>query len=150
MGFYLSIWRSIRRDQRHIKMLERRLQRRDERIERLIEEVGRLYEAQDRLQGKLDEAQGTIRDVRLAVGRVKVLEGHVDTGLRSLAELVAMVASDHDDLERRLDGIVAYLRSFGPDEVPVSAAEMRTAIGKIVQGAEPEIVDLQAGELKEE
>lgn len=150
MAFYLSIWRAIRRDQHYIKMLERRLQRRNERIDRLTEEVGRLCDVQDRLQDRLDEARRTIRDVRIAVGSVKVLEGHVDTGLRSLAELVAMVASDHDDLERRLDAIVAYLRSFGPDEVPVTAAEMRTAIGKIIQGAEPEIVDLQAGDAKEE
>lgn len=143
MGFWLSVWRAYWRDRQVIE-----------------KEIGELRAKADRaeaervaLKEELLAQEELLRQISIAIGRVEVIRDHITPGppYQGLPALVAMVASDHDDLERRIDAVAAYLRSFGPDEVPVTAAELRTQIGRLIQGAEPEIVALQGGnDIKEE
>lgn len=106
------------------------------------------------LSTRVEEQNAILRDIRIAIGRVEVLKGHVTEGspFSGLPDLVALVASDHDDLERRIDAVVEYLRwvgetlvERGPTEVPVRVQDVRETIGRLLQGADPEIVDLQGG-----
>lgn len=143
MGFWLSIWRAYWRDRQMIET----------KIGELRAKANRAEAERVALREELLAQDELLRQISIAVGRVKVIKDFTSPGppYGGLPELVAMVASDHDDLEGRIDAVADYLRSFGPDEVPVTAAELRTKVGQLIQGADPQIVDLQGGtDIKEE
>lgn len=140
MGFWLNIWRAqkvddLRDENENLKKLLRFSQDRVRVQEQLLGDANR----------REDELTELLSKILIAVGRVKVFEDQPVSTFAALPELVSMVVADHEDLEGRIDAVVEYLRSFGPDEVPVSAAELRAQVGRLLQGAEPQIVDLQGG-----
>ena len=78
--------------------------------------------------------------VLVAVGRVKVYQGLPMPGLHALPELVASVVADHDEIEDRVTAVVDLIRNL-PETVRNSPEIQQ--IGRILQGDDPEIVDLQ-------
>lgn len=76
----------------------------------------------------------------VAVGRVKIYQGLPMPGFKALPELVASVVADHDEIEDRVTAVVDYLRAL--PEILRTMPEIQW-IGRILQGDEPEIVDLQ-------
>lgn len=103
-----------------------------------------------RLGAKLTAREELLRQMIIAVGRVQVLKGQAVSTFEGLPRVVSMVVADHEDLESRIQAVVDYLRSFGPDETPVVAAELREQVGRLLQGAEPVIVDMQANKVRED
>jgi hypothetical protein len=84
--------------------------------------------------------QEILESVLVAVGRVKVYQGLPMPGLHALPELVASVVSDHDEIEDRVTDVVDYIRDL-PEAVRTMPEIQR--IGRILQGDDPQIVDLQ-------
>lgn len=76
----------------------------------------------------------------MAVGRVQVYQGLPMPGFGVLPELVASVVADHDEIEDRVTTVVDYIR--GLPEIVKTMHELQQ-IGRLLQGEEPEIVDLQ-------
>jgi hypothetical protein len=81
-----------------------------------------------------------LEEIRIAVGRVKVYEGVHLGGHGLLPELVASLTADHDEIEDRVTVVVDYIRSL-PEAVRTTPELQQ--IGRLLQGDEPEIVDLQ-------
>lgn len=156
---------------RRIARLERQAVQREARIkelaERLVEqdqvrietdckhvEVREHLEATvTLLAAKLNARDELLRKIAIAVGRVELIKDEVGAEVRfsRLPELVALVASDHDDLEGRIDAVAQYLRKTDPAEISVTAGEIRESVGKLIQGSEPQIVDLRdSNDTKEE
>lgn len=81
-----------------------------------------------------------LESLLVAVGRVKIYQGLPMPGFTALPELVASVVADHDEIEDRVTAAVDYLRNL--PETLRTMPEMQQ-IGRILQGDEPEIVDLQ-------
>lgn len=147
------------RQRRKIGSLKREAAQREARIkelaERLIEqdrvrietdckhvEIREHLEATVSLLGaKLRQREDLLSQIVIAVGRVQVLEGQPVSSFEGLPRVVSMVVDDHEDLESRIDAVVEYLREIDPAEIP--AAAIRETVGRMLQGAEPEIVDLQ-------
>lgn len=103
------------------------------------------------LRQRVQHLEDLLTQISVAVGRVKVLEGMLDGRFESLPEVVGLVAADHDDLEGRIDAIVEYLKHLDMADWQIAWQDVRENVGKLLQGAEPEIVDLQGGiDIKEE
>lgn len=81
-----------------------------------------------------------LEEIRIAVGRVKVYSGVPLGGYAFLPEIVASVAADHDEIEDRVTAVVDYIRGL-PEAVRTMPELQR--IGRLLQGDDPEIVDLQ-------
>ncbi len=84
--------------------------------------------------------EALLEDLLVAVGRVKVYQGLPMPGFEALPELVASVVADHDEIEDRVTDAVDYLR--GLPEAVRTMHEFQQ-VGRLLQGDEPEIVDLQ-------
>lgn len=114
----------------------------------MAEEIDWRKSVEDSLRDELKEVRRILTDrekllgdILIMVGRVKVFDGQPISSFALLPELVTMVVHDHEDLEGRIDAVVAYLRHLGPMEGESEA--IRQGVGKLLQGALPEIIDLQ-------
>lgn len=111
-------------------------------------EVREHLEASMALLGKrLTEREELLGQIVIAVGRVQVLEGQPVSSFEGLPRLVSMVVDDHEELEGRIQAVVDYLKDL-PENVRTSAEIQQ--VGRLLQGAEPEIVDLQGHNTTEE
>lgn len=152
MGFWSDIWYS---GKQQVERAEARLEATltahadlHKRLDAMAEEIDWRKSVEDSLRDELKEVgriltgrEKLLTDVLVAVGRVKVFDGQPISSFALLPELVSMVVSDHEDLEGRIDAVVAYLRHLGPMEG--ESETIRQDVGKLLQGAPPEIIDLQ-------
>lgn len=89
----------------------------------------------DLLRGR----ESMLMEMLVAVGRVGVFEGVPTSRIDDLPQLVALLATDHDELEKRITAVVDYIRSL-PDDQRFSEPVQK--IGRIIQGTDLEIIDL--------
>lgn len=94
----------------------------------------------ERLQANLARRNDLLAQILLAVGRVGVFNGVPTSSIEGLPRLVALLASDHDDLDGRLTAVVDYVRSL-PEAVRYMPEIQK--IGQLIQGADPEVIDLR-------
>lgn len=148
MGF--DIWRS-----RKTENLRKRLAAEQHRGHEIRQEYDRLLGEHDWLKTVVESLRDELRraergltgreklltDILIAVGRVKVFEDQPISSFGLLPELVSMVVTDHEDQEGRIDAVVAYLRHLGPMEGETET--IRQDVGKLLQGVDPEIIDLR-------
>lgn len=139
MGFWLNIWRAqktddLREENEYLKSKLRFSQDRVRVQEQLLGDANK----------REDELVELLSKILIAVGRVKVFEDQPVSSFAALPELVSMVVTDHEDLEGRIDAVVEYLRSLDPAS-DTDGWVVRAQVGRLLQGAEPQIVDLQGG-----
>jgi len=155
---------------RRIEAMRRQAFRREARMQELAQRIVELHERHmaseawhvevrehlehvvTRLGKRLNHRDELLGQLLIAVGRVQVLEDQPVSSFEGLPRLVSMVVDDHEDLEGRIQAVVEYLRGVdeellvaGPTETPVRVEDVRETVGKLLQGAEPQIVDLQGG-----
>jgi hypothetical protein len=139
MGFWLNIWRAQKTDG---------LREENEYLKSMLKFSEHRVRVQEQILGdankREDELVELLSKILIAVGRVKVFEDQPTSSFAALPELVSMVVTDHEDLEGRIDAVVEYLRSLDPAS-DIDGWAVRNQVGRLLQGAEPQIVDLQGG-----